>query len=139
MHDSGSLLDAFAEVRRTWDDLVNVQPDIVVPMNTRSGSKGITSVKLSAESDDGSMNATATRVSVATVFIRASRGATSFDCAKTRPVCDCQRPASMTNVGYVGSRCPLVSEGRCLSGGISGQGDFMVTRPQFIQALNSTC
>ena len=28
-HDSGSLLDAFAEVRRTWDDLVNVQPDIV--------------------------------------------------------------------------------------------------------------
>ena len=29
MHDSGSLLDAFAEVRRTWDDLVNVQPDIV--------------------------------------------------------------------------------------------------------------
>jgi len=29
-HDLGALLDAFAEVRRTWDDLVNVQPDIVV-------------------------------------------------------------------------------------------------------------
>ena len=29
-HDFGALLDAFAEVRRTWDDLVNVQPDIVV-------------------------------------------------------------------------------------------------------------
>ena len=28
-HDLGALLDAFAEVRRTWDDLVNVQPDIV--------------------------------------------------------------------------------------------------------------
>jgi hypothetical protein len=27
--DLGALLDAFAEVRRTWDDLVNVQPDIV--------------------------------------------------------------------------------------------------------------
>ena len=29
-HGLGALLDAFAEVRRTWDDLVNVQPDIVV-------------------------------------------------------------------------------------------------------------
>lgn len=29
-HDLGALIDAFAEVRRTWDDLVNVQPDIVV-------------------------------------------------------------------------------------------------------------
>jgi hypothetical protein len=28
-HDSAALLDALAEVRRTWDDLVNVQPDIV--------------------------------------------------------------------------------------------------------------
>ena len=28
-HDLGALLDAFAEARRTWDDLVNVQPDIV--------------------------------------------------------------------------------------------------------------
>jgi hypothetical protein len=28
--DSAALLDAFAEARRTWDDLVNVQPDIVV-------------------------------------------------------------------------------------------------------------
>jgi hypothetical protein len=28
-HNVGVLLDAFAEVRRTWDDLVNVQPDIV--------------------------------------------------------------------------------------------------------------
>jgi hypothetical protein len=28
-HNVGVLLDAFAEARRTWDDLVNVQPDIV--------------------------------------------------------------------------------------------------------------
>jgi hypothetical protein len=28
-HNLGGLLDAFAEARRTWDDLVNVQPDIV--------------------------------------------------------------------------------------------------------------
>ena len=29
-HDLGALLDAFAEVRRTWDELVNVRPDVVV-------------------------------------------------------------------------------------------------------------
>ena len=28
-HDTAALLDAFAELRRTWDELVGLQPDIV--------------------------------------------------------------------------------------------------------------
>jgi hypothetical protein len=34
-HNVAALLDAFAEARRTWDDLVNVQPDIAgsVPLS----------------------------------------------------------------------------------------------------------
>ncbi len=28
-HDTAALLDAFAELRRTWDELISLQPDIV--------------------------------------------------------------------------------------------------------------
>jgi len=29
MSDNRRLLDAFAELRRTWDDLITLQPDVV--------------------------------------------------------------------------------------------------------------
>jgi hypothetical protein len=28
-HDTAAVLDAFAELRRTWDELVGMQPDIL--------------------------------------------------------------------------------------------------------------
>ena len=34
---TAQLLDAFAEMRRTWDELVGLQPDIVVAGGSLSG------------------------------------------------------------------------------------------------------
>ena len=34
MDEHRELLDAFADVRRTWDDLVSLQPDIVAASGT---------------------------------------------------------------------------------------------------------
>ena len=34
---TAQLLDAFAEMRRTWDELVGLQPDIVVAAGSLSG------------------------------------------------------------------------------------------------------
>jgi hypothetical protein len=34
MSEHRELLDAFAEARRTWDDLVGLQPDVVVASGT---------------------------------------------------------------------------------------------------------
>ncbi len=37
MDEHGVLLDAFAEVRRTWDDVVTLQPDIAAGAGNLTG------------------------------------------------------------------------------------------------------
>jgi len=69
MHDSGSLLDAFAEVRRTWDDLVNVQPDIV------AGSVPLSDADLSVLSERiGAHVVAAVALEDAVEILRAEKG-----------------------------------------------------------------
>lgn len=36
--DTGSLLDAFADLRRTWDELIGLQPDIVAASGSLSAA-----------------------------------------------------------------------------------------------------
>jgi len=48
-HDMAELLDAFAEMRRTWDELVGLQPDIVAASGPLSDADlGLLSERISA-------------------------------------------------------------------------------------------